>query len=64
MRGRPLNRCMSSESGGNPEICCRGCGTPVIVDPGETGAFAFVCEACGETAEGRYREESRTIVWR
>jgi hypothetical protein len=55
---------MSSESGGNPEICCRGCGTPVIVDPGETGAFAFVCEACGETAEGRYREESRTIVWR
>ncbi|MFB6205316.1 MAG: hypothetical protein ABEJ05_02145 [Haloglomus sp.] len=54
---------MSSESSSDPEVCCRGCGTPVTVEPGDAGAFTAVCDACGEALEGRYREESRTIVW-
>jgi hypothetical protein len=58
---------MSSQSSGpTPEICCRTCGTASTVDlSGDgSGAFELVCDACGATAEGRYRADDQSIVWR
>lgn len=55
---------MSSDSKGETEVCCRTCGAPTTIQPAESGAFAFVCDACGESGEGRYRAEDGTIVWR
>jgi hypothetical protein len=58
---------MNRQTGGqDPEICCRTCGTPSTVELAEdgSGAFELVCDACGATAEGIYRADDRSIVWK